>query len=282
MTRWLAATAIVVILTAFTSFSAHAQANEESSGDSQCFPWQELRNGRCVAKPSAPPPAAPLPAPVRAPEATADQPSADPCNPRSLSGRCICPDGTHRDAAGTSCIADAPAAVAPPAAAIAPPPTLCNGGTRRDGACVCPAGFDLMSTDSNPANGGTCVKVHADNCLGGELTVSGTCLCNGRVLMSGETYALEFLNGKCVPKRCSEQTVLTGGRCLAISTSPAAPAPDAPLPAGPKQADAGDQRRQRCGHGMVRTHAGCVPARRRTPDGMGALPSELQRYERNY
>jgi len=159
---------------------------------------------------------------------------------------------------------------------------VCAGGTVTNGACVCPSGFNLMSTDGNPASGGTCVKVHADNCLGGELTVNGTCLCTGQVVMSGETYGLEYVNGKCVPKRCPEQTVLKSGRCLAISTTAAAPEPAATRPAPAKEADEEDEHHRRCGKGMVHTHAGCVPARHRYPVGLGDIPSDLQRYYRNY
>jgi hypothetical protein len=285
MTRVFAFAAIAVLLTIFNSVPARAQANDDSSSDLQCFPWQEMKGGRCVAKPvTAPPPAAAAsPAPPPAPEL-----STDPCGLRSLSTPCRCPAATHLDAASGTCIADAPVTPISPAPAATPapiPPALaivCAGGTVTNGACICPSGFELMSTDGNPANGGTCVKTHADNCLGGELTVSGTCLCTGQVVMSGETYGLEYVNGKCVPKRCPEQTVMKGGRCLAISTTAAAPAVEATKPAAPKEADDEDEHRRRCGKGMVHTHAGCAPARRRYPVGLGAIPSELQRYYRNY
>jgi len=69
---------------------------------------------------------------------------------------------------------------------------------------------------SGNAGGGICVKTKAENCLGGELTVSGTCLCNGQVVMSGETYLLEYSRGKCVPKRCPVQTQRRGGKCVAL------------------------------------------------------------------
>jgi hypothetical protein len=90
--------------------------------------------------------------------------------------------------------------------------STCDGGTvDAAGQCACPAGFNLLAA----ASGGTCVKTHAANCVGGDLTVAGTCLCDGNVTMSGETYALEFVGGKCVPKRCPEHTYLKDGKCVA-------------------------------------------------------------------
>jgi hypothetical protein len=287
MTRCFAAAAIALFLVVFNSVPAGAQANEDSSSDLQCFPWQQMKNGRCVANPVATPPPAPAPAPP-------PQVSTDPCGLRSLSSQCKCAAETHLDAASGTCVADAPVTpVVPavvPAAPVASRPAVaivCSGGTVTNGACVCPSGFNLMSSDGNAANGGTCVKAHADNCLGGELTVSGTCLCTGQVVMSGETYGLEYINGKCVPKPCPGQTVLKGGKCLAISTTAAAPEPEVTKPAAPKQAarkeaDEEDEHRHHCGKGMVHTHSGCVPARHRYPVGIGAIPPDLQRYYRNY
>jgi hypothetical protein len=87
----------------------------------------------------------------------------------------------------------------------------CDGGTvDAAGQCACPAGFNLLPA----ASGETCVKTHAANCLGGDLTVAGACLCDGNVTMSGETYALEFVGGKCVPKRCPDHTYLKDGKCV--------------------------------------------------------------------
>jgi len=277
MTRCFAAAALAIFLVVFASVPAGAQANEDSSAELQCFPWQEMENGRCVAKPAAGSPPAPAASP--APEL-----SSEPCGLRSLSSQCKCPATTHPDTASGACVADAPAApVAPPIAPVAPALAIaCNGGTVTNGACVCPSGFNLMSSEGNTANGGTCVKAHAETCLGGELTVNGTCLCNGQVVMSGETYGLEYVNGKCVPKRCPEQTILKGSRCLAISTTAAAPASQAVSPAPPKEADEADERTHHCGKGMVRSHSGCVPARRRYPVGIGTIPPELQRYYRDY
>jgi hypothetical protein len=290
MTRCIAAAAIALVLVIFGSVPARAQANEDSSSDQQCFPWQEMKNGRCVAKPVATPPPAPVasPAPELSTEKlSTDKLSADPCSLRSLSSQCKCPAATHLDSASGTCVADAPAtpvvpAVTPP---VAPRPAVaivCSGGTVTNGACVCPSGFNLLSTDGNAANGGTCVKAHADNCLGGELTVNGTCLCSGQVVMSGETYGLEYVNGKCVPKHCPEQTVLRSGKCLAISTTAAAPEPEAAKPAAAKETDEEDEQRHHCGKGMVHSHSGCVPARHRYPVGIGTIPPDLQRYYRNY
>jgi hypothetical protein len=129
--------------------------------------------------------------------------------------------------------------VVPPPVPPTKPPNVnivCNGGTVANGLCVCPSGFQVMATDDSGAAGGTCVRTHADNCLGGVLTVSGTCLCIGQVVMSGETYGLEFAGGKCVPKRCPEQTMLKGGRCMPISTTAAAPATETTKPSSAKAA----------------------------------------------
>ncbi|HLG84023.1 MAG TPA: hypothetical protein VKY22_23680 [Bradyrhizobium sp.] len=283
MTRCFAAAAIALVLVVFGSVPLRAQTNENSSSDLQCFPWQEMKNGRCVAKPVAATPPAP--------DSSTDKPSTDktftdPCGLRSLSSQCKCPAATHLDTATGTCVADAPATPTPTVTLpVAPRPAIamvCSGGTVTNGACVCPAGFSLLSTDGNAANGGTCVKTHADNCLGGELTVNGTCLCTGQVVMSGETYGLEYANGKCVPKRCPEQTVLRSGKCLAISTTAAAPEPEAARPAAPKEADEEDGHRRPCGKGMVHSHSGCVPARHRYPAWIGTVPPDLQRYYRNY
>jgi hypothetical protein len=54
-------------------------------------------------------------------------------------------------------------------------------------------------------------------CLGGELTVSGQCLCSGQVTMSGETYLLEYSRGKCLPMRCPVSEV-KDGKCTASPT----------------------------------------------------------------
>jgi hypothetical protein len=141
---------------------------------------------------------------------------------------------------------------------------VCDGGAVAGDACTCPAGFHLTAAGGNRA-GGTCVRTNAENCLGGELTVTGTCLCNAQVVMSGETYLLEYANGKCVPKRCPVQTLLKDGKCIATSAaSPGAEPVEKSKPASTDVSEE-DEHRHRCGHGMVRTHAGCVAARRRLP-----------------
>jgi hypothetical protein len=190
---------------------APASAFAQSDQDSRCFPWEELRDGACVAKPSqvpavpgqsrqltttprddvpAPPaavaPVAPLPPPLAtAPIAPVPPPLAAPL--------------------------PLPAAAAPVAAA--PIAILCDGGTVSGSTCACPGGYTLLPATSG--SGGTCVRSNAENCRGGVQTVAGICLCDGRVTMSGETYALEFVNGKCVPKRCADQTYLKEGKCVA-------------------------------------------------------------------
>jgi hypothetical protein len=68
---------------------------------------------------------------------------------------------------------------------------------------------------------GVCLRPHADNCLGGLMTVAGQCLCIGQVTMSGQVYDLEFAHGKCVPKRCPRD----GPCAMAVSTPSADAAP---------------------------------------------------------
>lgn len=290
MTRFSAAAVILGWLGFFSSFPAMAQ-----SDPSQCFPWQEFKNGTCVAKPSQAPPPLPADAPIS---------SAPPCTDgkRSLSGQCTCPINMHLE--GGRCTADAsvsmPAAPAIAPAAIAPPippplpqqtrkadePMPCDGGTASSGQCVCPAGYIVMPPrGGGGGGGGTCVRTDASNCQGGELTVSGGCMCNGQVVMSGETYLLEYTNGKCVPKRCPVSTEMRDGKCTAVSAVTPAPAP-APEPepkAKPKEtkdADEGEHYHG-CGRGMVRTHNGnCVVARRKMP--AMAAPPGFSQYYRNY
>jgi hypothetical protein len=163
--------------------------------EGKCFPWQEFRQGKCVAKP--------MPgqlAPTKCIGGTSN-----------ASGQCACPANTHLDAGSGSCVADTTPA------RKASDDVVCDGGTLTDGRCACPAGFDLVPAGGTVAGGGTCLKTNAPNCLGGESTVAGTCFCNGRVTMSGDSYALELVGGKCVPKRCPEHTYLKQGKCLAGS-----------------------------------------------------------------
>jgi hypothetical protein len=100
--------------------------------------------------------------------------------------------------------------------------------------------------------------------------------------MSGETYLLEYINGKCVPRRCPISTEMRNGKCLSVSAAEPEPAP-APK-AKPKEvredADEGEHHRG-CGRGMVRAHSGdCVIARRRMP--AIAPPPGLSQYYRTY
>jgi hypothetical protein len=275
MNRFSAAAAILICLFLTAPRLATAQP------DQGCFPWQELRDGRCVAKPSQalPPPALP-PAPPAV---------SDPCptGSRNLSAQCTCPTDTHFDRPSGTCVADAtpPAPPPPPAAAPLPPPpaqtnqvVMCDGGSVMNGGCACPAGFHVMAI-SGVAAGGRCVKTDAENCLGGELTVSGTCQCNGQVRMSGEVYLLEFVKGKCIPKRCPVQTVLKDGKCLTTSAITPEPEPETTGKLAPsKQAKTDDkdtqkdpdeeEHRRHCGHRMVRNRSGeCVAARRRAING---------------
>jgi hypothetical protein len=161
--------------------------------------------------------------------------------------------------------------------------TVCDGGTVTDGRCACPAGFELMPS-GDASSGGICVKSHTENCLGGELTVDGKCLCTGQVVMSGETYLLEYSRGKCLPKQCPVQTRLNDGKCVATSAGSPATSPDltgSSQPAPPKEAAQNPaeepERRYRCGRGTVRTRSGCAAAHRRfSRFSMG--PGNLRRY----
>lgn len=290
MTRISATAAVLIGLVFLSSHPAAAQSDQ----DTQCFPWQEYRNGRCVAKPSQAPPPMPEPSPAPAAIGTCDG------GTRSLSGQCTCPVNMHLDASG-HCVAD----VAPVPPIVTPAPTqkaddkvICDGGRVSNGQCLCPAGFKVVSTSATAA-GGMCVKTNAENCLGGELTVSGTCLCNGQVVMSGETYLLEYTNGKCVPKRCPVQTQWQNGKCVALSAVSPSPTPEAktkPVPAKEASKDAADKDDQRphCGRGTVRTRNGCVAARHKLPaigappglampsPGLAGAPPNLSKYYKNY
>jgi hypothetical protein len=292
MTRISATAAILIGLAFFSSFPAAAQSDQ----DSQCFPWQEYRNGRCVAKPSQAPPPAPEPSPAPAPAAIG------PCDggTRGLSGQCVCPVNTHLDTSG-HCAADAVAPlppIAPPAPAQRADENLvCDGGRVSNGQCLCPAGFRVIATTAG-GNGGMCVRTNAENCLGGELTVGGTCLCNGQVVMSGDTYQLEYINGKCVPKHCPVQSQWQSGKCVALSAVSSGSGPIKPAASKdtPKETTADDDdHRPHCGRGMVLTKNGCVAARRRVPTigvppglagpspGLaGQQPPNLSKYYRNY
>lgn len=244
MTRAFAAAALAIVLAASVSLPAHAQSDQDTSSTGECFPWQELRNGACVSRPN------PAPIPPPAPLA------ADPCSggTRNLSARCPCPASTHPDPASGKCVADAAAIVAPTK------PVVCDGGTVANGACQCPAGFSVMPA-SGGANGGTCLKMHAENCIGGALTVSGACLCTSQVVMDGLTYDLELRNSKCVPKRCPVETVLEGGKCIASSAAAATPPEVKTNATSPEKPPAeGADHRHDCPRGTLRTHAGCVTA----------------------
>ncbi len=163
----------------------------QSDQDNRCFPWQEFRDGACVAKPAeGAPPASQSRQLTTTPR---DEPPAPPA---------VAPPPIP---------APPPVAAAPVAAA--PIVIVCDGGTASGSTCTCPAGYTLLP--ANSGSGGTCVRSNADNCRGGVQTVTGICLCDGRVTMSGETYALEFLGGKCVPKRCPDKSYLRDGKCVA-------------------------------------------------------------------
>src|SRR5262249_27286166 len=110
MNRFSAAAAILIYL--FLLAPAAAQSEPE------CFPWQELRDGRCVAKPSERlPPALPPPGP-----AVSDQ-CPTGAGSRNLSATCTCPANAHFDKPSGTCVADATPALPPPPPPLAPMPT---------------------------------------------------------------------------------------------------------------------------------------------------------------
>jgi len=141
---------------------------------------------------------------------------------------------------------------------------------------VCPSGFNLKPTDDNV--GGTCVRTDAENCLGGELTVSGKCMCSGRVTMDGETYPLEYSRGKCLPSRCPKTAMWRDGRCVANASPQLSSEPKQQPAKEAKDASGDSEPRRHCERGMVLTRSGCVPARRRVQD----YESRLRQYYRNY
>ena len=227
MTRFAAA-----ILLGLSLCLAGAGQAQDAEPTDRCFPWQEFRNGVCVAK-SAPLVPAPLP------ETQAPSPPPAPADNSAATIPLVCPPNSHVD--GGACITDV--SPAPPRALIT---VTCNGGTASNGQCTCPAGFELMSTGVDP--GGTCVRSNAEHCIGGAMTVTGQCLCNGQVTMSGQVYDLEFAKGQCVPKRCPRD-----GPCITAAAKPDGNA-------APKLSS--EQQPRDCGRGMVATRHGCVPLRR--------------------
>ena len=261
------------------SQAAQAQSNRSLATDNGCFPWQDFKNGQCIAKPSqASPPPLPEPAPANSPPTVAPPPppvpaQTTPCPDGSpgASGQCSCPVSTHYDAASARCVADAN--TRRPELTI-----VCDGGEVADGTCACPAGFRLMPAPGDAA-GGTCIRTDAENCLGGELTESGKCLCNGQVTMSGETYLLEYSNGKCLPTRCPVNSTFRNGKCVTASSPELSSEPEKPRPAPRESRQEEPAPYHHCGRGMIRTHAGCVAARRRPPE---VNASTLRQYYQNY
>jgi hypothetical protein len=213
-----------------------------------------------VAEPVAPPPPPPAVAPPPPPPAVVANPN--------------CPANTHLESG--RCVADTFTRAAPLAAFV------CDGGTATNGTCVCPSGFSLIPAPGN-APGGTCARTDADNCLGGELTVSGKCLCSGQVTMDGATYLLEYSNGKCLPMRCPVTALSHEGRCGPMASPQLSSEPEAeqkPRPAreAKETSDEGESRHH-CGRGMIYTHSGCVPARRRSPE---SYENRWRQYYQNY
>lgn len=195
--------------------SAPRPGQAQDSVTDRCFPWQEFRNGNCFAKAAAPAPTPPPASPV--------------------------PDAPARSE---------PALPPPPASPRALITLTCIGGAASNGQCTCPAGFQLVSAGTDP--GGTCLRINAENCQGGAMTVTGECLCNGQVTMSGQVYDLEFSRGRCVPKRCPRD-----GACVTATAKPGGD--PSPLLSSDEP-----ERRRPCAKGMVATRHGCVPVRHRS------------------
>jgi hypothetical protein len=191
MTRFSTAILFGLCLSLCWAVTGWAQDSEPAD---RCFPWQEFRDGICVAKsaPTAPLQvrAQPEPSPSRSPS-----PLPAPAETSAAPPPLVCPPNSHVE--GGACIIDAAQPQAPPRAPIT---IACNDGAANEGRCLCPAGFQLVPSGTEA--GSTCVRFHADNCLGGQMTIAGQCLCIGQVTMSGQVYDLEFAHGKCVPKRC--------------------------------------------------------------------------------
>ena len=246
MTRIFAAAAVLICSLFFVSAPAQAQT------DGDCFPWQEMRGGRCVPKGTS----APTPTPA----------VSGPCigGTNDAGGQCVCPANTHLDDASGSCLANVMPPVPPVPQTTKPAITIvCDGGQLSGGTCACPAGFKLKPAGDEVAAGGSCVRTDAENCLGGELTVAGTCMCTRRVIMSGEEYALEYVNGKCVPQRCPI-AALKDGTCVSAAPRSGSGEPEEETkPTPPKLASEDEEHPHHCGRGMIRTRSGCVPARRR-------------------
>jgi len=113
--------------------------------------------------------------------------------------------------------AQSPARARPNVAARARPPerSVQRGGERAAAAPV----RRLHAASGARRGGDLCVRQASRNLrAAGDLTVAGICLCNGRVTMSGESYELEFLGGKCVPKRCPDKSYLKDGNALPATT----------------------------------------------------------------
>jgi hypothetical protein len=284
MTRFSATIVILACLTCSILLPAHSQSNNRSiSTDNGCFPWQDFKNGQCVTRHSqtpvpgpapaaaepptivAAPPAPPQP-PVPPPLPPAPPPPAQVATPPAPPAP-VCPASTHYDAASERCVVDA--VTSRPNTRI-----VCDGGSVSNGACRCPAGFELMQTPGTP--GGLCARLNAENCLGGELTVSGKCVCDGQVTMSGETYLLEYSNGKCLPMGCPVTALLRSGKCPSSSSAEPEEEPQSrPAPRQTKEAGDDSESRHHCGRGMVYTRSGCAPAHRQAPE-------EYRRYYQSY
>jgi hypothetical protein len=166
---------------------------------------------------------------------------------------------------------------------VAPTDIACDGGTVSNGACTCPSGFNPMPAADG--RGSVCARTHAEGCLGGNLTVSGQCICSGQVTMSGETYLLEYSKGKCLPMRCPVNAMSPDGTCP--GTAPAAPSlasepkgeskeDSRPRPArDARESSDEDEPRRRCGPGRVLTRSGCAAPHR-------SLHDLYRRYYRYY
>ena len=207
MVRYLTWMAILVCGVSLAPPSGFAQSDRQAAPEPGTSQSRQLtttpRDEPAAAVPVTPPPAAAAPvapAPIIVAPAAPPLAATAPVTPPPAIVAPVTPPPP-------------PVAAVPPPAAVAPVAILCDGGTATGSTCSCPSGYALLPATSG--GGGTCVRSNAENCRGGVQTVTGICLCDGRVTMSGEVYALEFVGGKCIPKRCADKSYLKDGKCVA-------------------------------------------------------------------
>lgn len=183
----------------------------QSDQDSRCFPWQELRDGACVAKSSQAPgqsrqlddAARPLAGNSRPGCATRSSRCYSPCGAATAGAFCRDARGTAASSAGRSrarcggCAGYDPLRWRNGERQHLQLPRRLRCFRRRQAAAApaCAAMPTRAAAECRPWPASACA------------TAAST--------MSGESYALEFLGGKCVPKRCPDNSYLREGKCVA-------------------------------------------------------------------